>query len=73
MKELHWEKKIKGLLKAEIVKRNLSRQDLIDRLRTVGVDTTQASLNNKLSRGSFSAVFLIQCLTAIECNELKIK
>lgn len=72
MKNNAWEEQLKGLLKAELVKRNISHQDLADKLKALGVYTTVASINSRLSRGSFSAVFLLQCLNAIGCTELKI-
>jgi hypothetical protein len=38
---------------------------LVEKLHTVGVKDSERNLANKITRGSFTAVFLIQCLTAI--------
>jgi Domain of unknown function (DUF6471) len=51
-------------------RRGLSYRDLVERLATVGVQETERNLNNKISRGGFSAAFLIQCLDAIGCDML---
>jgi len=65
-----WKVRVKGLLKAELKKRNLSYGDLATRLATIGVSDTERNISNKLSRGTFTAVFMIQCLAAIGCNNL---
>jgi 3-mercaptopyruvate sulfurtransferase SseA len=65
-----WQDRAKGLLKAELKRRNVSYKDLADKLAALGVDENDRNIANKLARGGFSAVFLIQCLDAIGCNTL---
>lgn len=65
-----WEAKVKGLLKAELKKRNVTYAGLVDKLRAIGVDETEPNIRNKLARGKFTAVFLVQCLTAIGAERL---
>lgn len=65
-----WASQAKGLLKAELKRRNLSYADLAEQLRAVGVEETPENINNKIARGKFSAVFMVQCLEAIGCNIL---
>lgn len=69
---LGWEEEVKGLIKAELARSGISHQDLASRLAAIGVKTTKASIDSKLSRGTFSAVFLVQCFRAIGCDKLKI-
>jgi hypothetical protein len=64
--------RVKGLLKAEIKRRNLTYDDLCQRLADRGVTETPENVANKVSRGKFSAVFMLQCLDAIGCRELRI-
>ena len=71
MKKHNWHKQIKGLLKSELAKRNISYKELALKLKAQGIQASHASINNKLSRGTFSAVFLLQCLRAIDCSEFK--
>lgn len=60
-----YETRSKNLLKGELKRRGLSYRDLAEKLATVGVQETERNLNNKISRGGFSAAFLLQCLDAI--------
>jgi len=67
-----WEHDVKGLLKAELARKGISHSDLVVRLDEIGVRVTKASVASKLSRGSFSAVFLLQCLRAIGCDKIMV-
>ncbi|MFA6121205.1 MAG: DUF6471 domain-containing protein [Sideroxydans sp.] len=66
------ENKVKGLLKAELKRRNVSYQDLANKLAALGVSETPENIANKISRGKFTAVFLMQCLEAIDCHTLRL-
>ena len=70
MTDEEWQDRVKGLLKGELKKRNLGYRDLSEKLAMIGVHDSERNISNKLSRGSFTAVFLIQCLDAIECKTL---
>ncbi len=60
-----WVAYAKGVLRAEMRRRGLSYADLVSALGETGVKETEANLRNKVSRGSFTAAFLFQCLDAI--------
>lgn len=60
-----WELKAKQLLKAELKRKNVTYAQLSERLSVLGVRDNEANIRNKLARGKFSAVFLLQCLEAI--------
>ena len=60
-----WRAKVKGLLKAELKRRELSYADLADKLAAVGVMDNERNISNKISRGTFTAVFFVQCMEAI--------
>jgi hypothetical protein len=60
-----YEERAKNLLKSELKRRGLSYAELAEKLATIGVQETDRNLNNKISRGGFSAAFLLQCLDAI--------
>jgi hypothetical protein len=66
---LNW---LRGTLKGELSKRGLTYADLLARLHAIGVDETEGGLRNKLSRGTFSALYLCQCLEAIGVKSFKI-
>ncbi len=69
----NWDDKAKRLLKSEMVKRGFSNADLVGLLNEIGIEETKASIDSKISRGSFSATFLLQCLTVIGCRKLEIE
>lgn len=62
----------KNLLRAELKRRGLTYKDLADRLAQIGVRDNERNLANKISRGGFSAAFLIECLDAIGCRTVDI-
>lgn len=68
-----WAAQAKGLLKAELKRRNVTYQELSQRLRELGVEEAPENINNKIARGKFSAVFLIQCLEAVGCRTLHLE
>lgn len=68
MKEEEWNDLVKRLLKSELVRRGINYEVLVQRLQDIGVEETKASVESKISRGTFSATFLIQCLTVIGCR-----
>jgi Domain of unknown function (DUF6471) len=70
--ESEWQARARGMLRAELVKRNINYVDLADRLRAMGVTQTQKNLSNKIARGAFSASFLLQCLSAIGCRVIRL-
>lgn len=71
--EIDWEKRVKSMLKAELKRRNISYYDLSVRLGAIGIEENEPNIRNKISRGKFTAVFLLQCLTAIEAKTLRLE
>ena len=63
-----FETKAKNLLKGELKRRGITYGQLVEKLESIGVQETERNLNNKISRGGFTAAFLIQCLEAIGCR-----
>ncbi|WP_375201816.1 DUF6471 domain-containing protein [Hyphococcus sp.] len=70
MSETDWEKRVSNLLKAELKRKGVTYAGLVEKLAEIGVEEKEANIKNKLSRGKFSAVFLLQCLKAIGNNTL---
>ena len=67
-----WENKVKGLLKAELKRKGITYQELAEKLTELGVAETSENIANKISRGKFTAVFLVQCMKAIECTVIRL-
>jgi Domain of unknown function (DUF6471) len=72
-KNKDWQAKVKGLLKAELKRRELSYADLAEKLGEIGIKDEERNISNKIARGSFSAVFFIQCLDAIGCKTIHLE
>jgi len=68
-----YETRAKNLLKGELKRRGLTYADLAEKLAAIGVSETDRNLNNKISRGGFSAAFLIQCLDSIGSHTLRLE
>jgi hypothetical protein len=68
-----WQNRVRGLLRAELARRNISYKELIERLDAIGVQESENNISNKLVRGTFTAAFMIQCLDAIGCRVLRLK
>ncbi len=67
-----WETKVKLLLKGELARRGLTYAMLVGKLADIGVMDTEQNIRNKISRGKFTAVFLIQCMEAIGVETLRL-
>ena len=70
--EKEWESRVKGMLKAELKRRDVTYAQLVGKLADIGVMDSEPNIRNKISRGKFTAVFLVQCLTAIGVNEIRL-
>lgn len=73
MPQTDWTEKVKGLLKAELKRRNVTYAQLVEKLAEIGVKDTEVNIRNKIARGGFTAVFLVQCLEAIGVTEVRIR
>jgi hypothetical protein len=68
-----WNDKVKRLLKSELIRRGISNSDLANMLERIGIEETKSSIDSKISRGTFSASFFLQCLTVIGCEKMEIE
>lgn len=69
---VEYEARAKNLLKAELKRKGVTYAQLAEKLGEIGVSETDRNLNNKISRGGFSAAFLLQCLAAIEVSDVRL-
>ena len=64
-KRKDWQAQVKGILKAELKRKSLSYADLAEKLAAVGVKDSERNISNKISRGTFTAIWFVQCMEAI--------
>jgi hypothetical protein len=72
-KQLSWEERAKRFLKAELKRADVSYRELAERLKKHGLEETEASVANKISRGTFAATFFLASLAAIGCDIIAIE
>jgi hypothetical protein len=65
MREDVWAEYAKALLKSELKRKNVSYRDLAERLTAMGIPESERNIANKISRGGFTAAFILQCFAAI--------
>jgi len=70
--EDEWAEDVKRLLRAEMTRRGITYDGLIEKLAAIGIGDTAVNLRNKVSRGRFSASFLVQCLVALGVHTLRL-
>lgn len=62
---MSWENETRRILRAELVRRDVTYGRLATRLGAIGISETERSIANKLSRGTFSFAFFLQCMKAL--------
>ncbi len=68
-----WEAKARGIIRAEMAKQNITYSQLLERLESMGVQEDERNLRNKVSRGKFTAAFMLQCLAALGSRQLHLE
>ena len=69
---LSYQDKAKGILRAEIKRRDLTYEDLAKKLAEMGVKDNARNLSNKITRGAFTAGFFVMCLEAIGVHSIRL-
>jgi hypothetical protein len=67
-----WSEDVKRMLRAEMVRRGITYEQLSEKLAVIGVIDSAANIRNKVARGKFTAVFLVQCLCAMGAQALRL-
>jgi hypothetical protein len=68
-----WEDRARLFLKAELARADIGYRELAERLKKHGMKESEASIANKISRGTFSATFLLASLIAIEAESVRLE
>lgn len=65
------EDRARGVIRAEMARQNVTYAQLVERLAAIGVNESERNLRNKVSRGKFTAAFMLDCLLAMGVSEIK--
>ena len=68
-----FEEKAANLLKSELKRRAVTYAQLVEKLAALGVKDSEANIKNKLSRGKFTAAFMLECLAAAGVSSLRLE
>ena len=66
---MNWNLYAKNLLKSLLKEHQFTTSELAEKLNLNGCSETKASIDNKISRGTFSASFLYQCLYCLNSQD----
>ena len=72
MSTVEYETKAKNLLRGQLRLKGITTAQLAEKLGSMGIQETERNLNNKISRGGFTAAFLIQCLLPMGSNDIRL-
>lgn len=67
-----WNERASRYLKAELKRQGVTYDDLAARLNAIGFQETKASISNKISRGAFTAAFLLASLSVSGVSVLRL-
>lgn len=70
--KMDWNAKAANLLKSELKRHGVTYGQLVEKLAAIGVEEKEVNVRNKLSRGAFTAAYLLQCLNAIGAREIRL-
>lgn len=60
-----FEDRAKKFLREALRTQGVSVEELTERLAAIGVEMSKGGVANKISRGGFSAAFMLQCVEAL--------
>lgn len=61
-----WEAKARGIVRGEMARQGVTYAQLSEKLAVIGVTEDERNLRNKVSRGKFTAAFLLQVMSALD-------
>jgi len=68
--EEEWGNRASAYLKAKMKETGITYAELAKRLKKHGLRETEAGITMKLKRGSFSAIFFLACIAALELEQV---
>ena len=72
MDKSDWNSKAANLIKAELKLAGIGYEELVLRLAGIGVQETYKGIASKINRGTFSFVFFMQCMKALNIYKIRL-
>jgi len=67
-----WKASAKNILKSELTRKGVDYETLAAKLKELGIEENYNSINTKINRGAFTFQFFLQCMKAIDVNQVKV-
>ena len=68
-----WSSEAKNLIKAMIARKGVTYEKLVEKLKAIGVDESVSGIKGKIHRGTFSFIFVLQIMKALEKKNIDIE
>lgn len=68
-----WRREARRVLQTELKAKGISPKKLSRALESVGVKEEPKALSNKINRGTFSFMFFLQCMRALNIDTIKLR
>jgi hypothetical protein len=68
--EEEWGIRASAFLKAKMKETGVTYAELVKRLKKHGLKETEAGITMKLKRGTFTAIFFLACIAALELEQV---
>jgi hypothetical protein len=68
--EEEWGSRASAFLKAKMKETGVTYAELAKRLKKHGLKETEAGITMKLKRGTFTAIFFLACIAALELEQV---
>jgi len=68
MENKDWNNEAKTVLKSILAEKNIKYHELAQALNEIGIEENHNSIANKISRGTFSFAFFLQCINVLNIN-----
>lgn len=67
-----WREESTRILRSYLARKNIKYHDLAKVLQSMGLNENANSIANKLSRGTFSFSFFLQCMYALRIDNIEL-
>lgn len=68
-----WQRNARRILRAELARRDVDYKKLSQALDRIGIKQTPKVLSNKVTRGTFTFAFFLQCMKALGIESITFK
>jgi len=69
--DAEWTTRAKNLIRSELTRKGVTYARLSELLAEIGVQENEKNIANKIGRGTFSMVLFMQCMEAIEVDQVR--